>query len=137
MESELYIPGRLTVKFRRYFVELSLSMVAYSVVLIVSLSLLRHGHVRGAAATVVALLPMVPALGACCAIVRHMRRLDEYQQRVQLEALALASAGTAFLTFSYGFLENVGFPLVSMFAVWPVMAALWVASLAVCRWRYA
>ncbi|TBU72195.1 hypothetical protein DNK10_21850 [Pseudomonas daroniae] len=40
-------------------------------------------------------------------------------------ALAITFVGTALLTFSYGFLEVAGFPRLSMFFVWPVLASLW------------
>jgi len=116
---------------------LSGGFLVYAAALVVSLTLLRHGAVHGAAATAVAVAPMLPAAGVCWAILRQLRRIDEFQRRLQLEALSMAFAGTAFLTFGYGFLENVGYPPASMFVVWPIMAVLWVVSLFVCRRRYA
>ena len=58
------------------------------------------------------------------------------QRKLQLEALAMAFAGTALITFGYGFLEGAGLPKLSMFVVWPIMAALWVIGVTVGRWRY-
>jgi hypothetical protein len=57
------------------------------------------------------------------AIARHLGRLDEYLRRNLLESFALAAALTAGLTFSYGFLETAGYPRLSMFSVWMVLAA--------------
>jgi hypothetical protein len=65
-----------------------------------------------------------------------MRRMDELQMRIQFEALGFAFAGTAILTFSYGFLEGLGYPKLSMFMVWPILAVLWVVGLVLARRRY-
>lgn len=81
------------------------------------------------------LAPMLPAIFLCVVIIRMIRRMDEMQRKLQAEALALAFAGTALLTFGYGFLEGVGLPRLSMFAVWPVMAGLWVVGVLVGRLR--
>ena len=40
------------------------------------------------------------------------------------------------LTFSYGFLEGLGYPKLSMFTVWPILAVLWVVGLVLARRRY-
>ena len=72
----------------------------------------------------------------CWAIVRMMRTLDEMHLRIQFEALGFAFAASALLTFSYGFLENVGFPHISWICVWPVMGLMWMIGLALARRRY-
>ncbi|MGE7371255.1 hypothetical protein ACQKKX_19645 [Neorhizobium sp. NPDC001467] len=120
----------------RFFVEFGVSMGAYMAVLIASILLVAAGTVTGIWATVVSLLPMLPALGVAVAVMRQLRASDELQQRIQLEALSLAFAGTALMTFSYGFLENVGFPKLSMFYVWPLMAVLWIIGGIVSNRRF-
>ena len=84
----------------------------------------------------VAVLPMIPIVFALVAWVRSFRRMDELQQRIALEALAFAFGGTAFITFSYGFLQDAGFPDLNWFYVWPIMAGLWTIGdlLAKRRW---
>ncbi|MXN19731.1 hypothetical protein GR170_18005 [Pseudooceanicola sp. GBMRC 2024] len=122
---------------RRSMIEIALAMTAYVVVLVLSLLLLARGgigHPGGRIA--VSLLPVLPALGIFWVTLRDLARLDEMQRRIALEALALAYGATALLTFSYGLLENVGFPRLSMFAVWPVMGALWVLGKIIAQWRY-
>jgi hypothetical protein len=121
---------------KQYLRELLGSIAAYAVVLVISIQLLTNNVGGAALRPVIALLPMLPALGVIAAIIRHLKRIDELEQRIQLEALAIAFMGTAFLTFSYGFLENVGFPHISWFAVWPIMAVLWLLGLLVARRRY-
>ena len=69
--------------------------------------------------------------------VLRLRRLDEFQQRVQLEALAIAFAGTGVLGTLYGFLVNAGLPDIEWGAVvWPVMVGLWAVSLLIVNRRY-
>ena len=110
----------------RFFVEFGASMTSYVVILVASVFLLGSGTVTGPWATIVSLIPMLPALFVVIVVMRQLRASDELQQRIQLEALSLAFAGTALITFSYGFLENVGYPKLSMFYVWPLMASLWI-----------
>ena len=56
------------------------------------------------------------------------------QRRRLLESIGLAFAISAALTFSYGFLETAGFPRLSMFTVWIVMAgSLALVTLLRCR----
>lgn len=121
---------------RRYVLELGAWFCAYALMLTGSLWLLRHGVEGEVMRIAVSLSPMLPGIGVCWAILRQLRRMDELQQRLQLEALAIAFAGTALITFSYGFLENAGLPQLSMFAVWPLMAALWVAGILIGTLRY-
>jgi hypothetical protein len=69
--------------------------------------------------------------------VRSMRRLDEMQQRIQLEALALAFFGTGVLGATYGFLEGAGLPLIDWGAsIWPVMIGLWALGVLIASRRY-
>jgi hypothetical protein len=121
---------------KQYLRELLGSIAAYVVVLVISTQLLTNNIGGAALRPLVAFLPMLPAVLVIAAIIRHLRRIDELEQRIQLEALALAFMGTAFLTFSYGFLEIVGFPHISWFAVWPIMAVLWLLGVLVARRRY-
>jgi peptidoglycan biosynthesis protein MviN/MurJ (putative lipid II flippase) len=122
---------------KRYAWELGASLALYGLVLTASLLALRgdaiaHEGLRLA----ISLAPMVPCGLTCWALLRQMRRLDELGLRIQFEAVGFAFAATAMLTFGYGFLENVGFPRLSLFVVWPLMASCWGAGLALSTWRY-
>jgi hypothetical protein len=68
------------------------------------------------------------------AVARQVRRMDEYQRSVMLETIAVAFAITGGVTFTYGFLENAGYPRLSMFTVWGVMGVSWMASTLFRRW---
>lgn len=121
---------------RRYAFEFVGAMTAYALVLVASLLALNAMPHDSAWRVPVSLLPMLPCVLTLWAVVRQTRRMDELQMRVQFEAIGFAFAGTALLTFSYGFLENVGMPRLSMFFVWPVMAVLWMIGGQISARRY-
>jgi hypothetical protein len=58
-------------------------------------------------------------------IARQFQRSDEFVRLRSLESIALAAGVTAGVTFTYGFLEQAGFPKLSMFTVWGVMGFTW------------
>ncbi len=120
---------------RSYFKELIAAFVAYGVVLIASIAII-NAQPEAPWRFAVALLPIIPAIGVLVGILRQMGRLDELQRRIHFEAIAFAFAGTALLTFSYGFVENVGLPHLSWFFVWPIMASLWVIGTGIATRRY-
>jgi hypothetical protein len=122
---------------KRYTVELCAALAAYLVLLVGSIQLLQHAAPPAPWRDLVALAPMLACAGVCWAILRQFRRVDELVRRIQFEALAFAFGGTAMLTFSYGFLEGLGYPRLSMFAIWPLMAVLWVVGGVIARRRYA
>lgn len=120
----------------RYLVLMFIGFAAYAVTLIASQMLLAHGAESTVVLVLVSLAPMLPAIFICGVIIRSIAELDEMQRKVQFEALALAFAGTALITFGYGFLEGTGLPKLSMFVVWPVMASLWFGGVIFGTVRY-
>lgn len=125
------------MKPAQYFKELGLSLLAYTGVLVGSISWLNSQKDMATPwRDLLALSPMLPGALVVWAILRQLSRLDELQRRVQFEALAMAFAGTAFISFSYGFLEGLGYPRLSMFVVWPLMAGLWMLGLVLASRRY-
>jgi hypothetical protein len=118
---------------RAYNREFLSAMTIYVVMLTVSIRWGR-GMEDGVLRTVVLTSPMVGFMLALWAVVRQMRRIDEYVRQTMLENLAIAAGVTAGLSFTYGFLETAGFPKLTMFAVWPVMGAAWGLMTAIrCR----
>lgn len=120
----------------RSFAYLLSGLAAYAAVLILSQRILAGTGHGVTIATLLALAPIVPALFICGVVVQSIRKLDEMQRKLQLEALAIAFAGTALITFSYGFLEGNGLPKISMFAVWPLMSVLWFTGVMVGHLRH-
>jgi hypothetical protein len=109
---------------RKYLIEFGSSMALYLAVLAVSLFIAKD-MAPGIARTLLLVAPLVPILLIVWAIARQFRRLDEFMRLRTLESLAIAAAVTAGVTFTYGFLENAGFPRLSMFWVWGVMGFVW------------
>ncbi|MGU3401139.1 hypothetical protein ACLBWS_15575 [Brucellaceae bacterium D45D] len=121
----------------RYLWEFAVSLLAYVIVLIISVIVLASLDIGPISRALLSLMPVIPGLAICWTIVRQLRCVDELQRKIQFEALGLAFAATAITTFSYGFLENVGFPKLTMFAVWPLMAAFWMIGYIISSRRYA
>lgn len=107
-------------------------------VIIVATALLAKTYPRGSAMRLT--LAGVQGIVTSVVIVSSMlklRELDEMQQRVQLEALAIAFAGTGVLATAYGFLVNAGLPNIDWGAlVWPTMVVLWALGLVIANRRY-
>jgi len=117
--------------FIRYFIEMLGGFFLYALILVISIDVGRPMP-KGIGRTLILVSPMIPFLLVVWVVVRQIRRLDEYQRLVTLENIAIAAGVTAGWTFTYGFLENAGFPLLSMFNVWPIMGFVW-AILAIVR----
>ena len=120
---------------RRWYREFLGSMVAYGVALFLA-DFLVDANPDAGWRYAIALLPVVPGSLIVLAAVRFHRRIDELQQRITLEAIALAFAGTAVITFTYGFVqEAVDLPRISWMWVWGVMGALWLVCDFIVRRR--
>lgn len=123
---------------RRYLREFVYSMIAY--ILTLSLSLIGLGSFAdapiNAARIGVALAPVVPILFMILSFLKYLNSIDELQQKIQLLAIGFAAGVTSLITFSYGFLENVGFPPISLLWVFPAMILLWGLGLAFISRRY-
>jgi len=135
MESILSTWG-VQMQNKQYLRALTTTLVVYGLVLVGSIELVTHASIISPWRDLVVLSPMIPACAVAWIVLRELRRMDELQRRIQLEALGFSFAGTALLTFSYGFLEDLGYARLSMFTVWPVLAALWVLGLVLARRRY-
>lgn len=115
---------------------LVIGLAAYAATLFLSQRLIASGVEGQTARILLSLSPMLPAAFICGAVVHSIRSLDEMQRKLQFEALAIAFAGTALITFGYGFLEGAGLPKLSMFVVWPLMATIWFIGVMVGRLRF-
>jgi chromate transport protein ChrA len=106
--------------------------------LVVGVALVARTYPRGSAVRIALAAIQGIATGAVIVIsMLRLRSLDEMQQRVQLEALAIAFAGTGVLATAYGFLVNAGLPDIDWGAmVWPTMVALWALGLVYANRRY-
>src|SRR5262245_38665255 len=96
------------------------------------------GFEKGSASRIA--LGAVQTVATAAVIVMSMwslRRLDELQQRIQLQALAIAFAGTGIVVTGYRWLEMAGLPEVDWGTfTWPLMAFLWAAGFLYSNRRY-
>ncbi|MEM8534933.1 MAG: hypothetical protein AAGF95_29100 [Chloroflexota bacterium] len=125
----------MTCTTHQYTRKFTIALLVYALTLSISLMLLKWNP-DSPLRVLFALLPMLPAGYLPIVLVRMLGKLDELQRRIQLEALGFAFGGTAVLTFGYGFLQNIGFPPLSWFLIWPIMASLWVIGKTYASWRY-
>jgi hypothetical protein len=109
---------------RRYFWELGLGFAFYIAVLWVCAQVSKQFD-AGLAQTLIALVTAIPVFLLVWVIARQFQRSDEFVRLRSLESIAVAAGVTAGLTFTYGFLEQAGFPRLSMFWVWGVMGFTW------------
>ena len=110
---------------KRYFKEFGISMGLYVVLLITSIMVLTNFKLPKTAQIVIALIPVIPTIFVVIAVMRALRDSDELQQKIQLQAVTFSAIVTGLITFSYGFLENVGFPHFPTLFVLPLVIALW------------
>jgi hypothetical protein len=109
---------------RRYFLELGGAMALYLVGIAGPLSLaepLESGWMR----TFLLIATAIPVFIVVWVIARQFRRTDEFVRLRALEGIAFAGGITAGLALTYGLLETVGFPKLSMFWVWASMGIFW------------
>ena len=121
---------------KRYTREFIISMVAYAAILIASISAIKNIEMTQPLKIIVALMPAVPVTFVLIAVMRNIKDSDELQQRVHLLATTFSAALTGLITFTYGFLENLGFPKFSTFLVLPMLFFFWGISLAWFSKRY-
>ena len=120
---------------RTYMRQFLTAMALYVVFVIVSVGLI--GRMDQTLWRIpVALLPIIPAGFALRAFIRYLNNVDELVQKMQLNAIAIAAGATGMITFSYGFLENAGFPQLSWTFIFPMMIAIWGIALIVVERRY-
>ena len=111
------------------------AMIAYAVVVLVSVFLLNHGPSEAWWRIPLALTPIIPIFFAVWAFLRYFHRIDELQQRIQLEAFALSFGVTCVVTFGYGLLEYIGFPALNWTWVPTFMMAFWgIGTIVASRW---
>jgi len=123
---------------KRYLREFIYSMIAYVLTLIPSIIAVNSlkDYPFAPARVLVALTPVVPVAFMVYFFIRYLNNIDELQQRIQLMSIGFAAGTTGLLTFSYGFLENVGFPRLSLLWVFPIMILLWGLGQAFVSRRY-
>jgi hypothetical protein len=116
-------------------IEIGLALLAYMMVLVGSVTVLR-ANPDASWRYIVAVVPALPAATVVFLFVRRLSRTDERQKRIQTEAFGFALGATALITFTYGFLEGAGMPHLNWTFILPLIAVLWGVGTAIFTFRY-
>jgi len=104
------VPDKLKPVEQRYAREMIVAGLLYTVIVIAGAYATRL-DVPHWVIVIAAIAPMLPALMMLRAYITFVNGIDEFQRRIQSEAVMIAAGVTAFGIFSYGFLEEwAGFP---------------------------
>ena len=120
---------------KRYLKEFGASMAAYTVMVPVSIRLLK-GHEHTPLGYTIAFLPIIPSALAMWAFMRMFRGLDELQRRIQFEAVAFSFLATCLITLTWAFQQNAGLPRFDVSWVAPLLILLWGLGLGIAKRRY-
>jgi hypothetical protein len=122
---------------RRYRRDVAITGALYVALVFGAALAIRYYDLPQWAVIVLSLAPVAPALMMLRAYIVFTRSMDEFQRRVQSEALIIASGVIVFATFAYGFLEEwADFPHVPLIWVFPAFCAAWGAATVFVRRRY-
>jgi hypothetical protein len=116
-------------------IELALALLAYLMVLVGCAIAVQANPTAGWRYLVV-MLPAAPAGLALWLFVRWLRRLDEMQKRIQVQAFGFSLGATGLMAFSLGFLEGAGVPHINWVFVVPIEGLAWGVGTLLFTLRY-
>lgn len=120
---------------KRYTQEFIPAMLAYAVVTMASVWLLKH-HGQSPLRFLIAVTPVIPAAVAMWAAIRYFRGVDELQRRIQFEGLAFSFLATCLIALTWGFLQNAGLPHADVIWIAPLLVFLWGVGGCIASRRY-
>ncbi|HEY3859883.1 MAG TPA: hypothetical protein VGM47_09795 [Gammaproteobacteria bacterium] len=122
---------------RRQKRQVMIAMCFYAVLLLSCVYLIKHAAPTPSLKVVLALIPTLPVIWVMWSLYVFLEHADELQRRVHLTSLSLAAGVTAFLTLTYGFLEDfAGFPHIPAWWTFVIIDMVWGASSCVLWCRY-
>lgn len=130
------VPDKMKPVAQRYAREMIVASLVYTAVVFVGATLTRL-DVPHWVIVIAAIVPIVPALMMLRAYITFVNGIDEFQRRIQSEAVMIAAGITGFGSFTYGFLEEwAGFPHLPLIWVLPILIGSWGAALCIIRMKY-
>ena len=106
---------------RRYQREMLISMAVYVVLIIASFWCIRHFELPTAGRALLALLPVIGIAMWARAQMRYLAGCDELQQKIELQAIAMASALLVFGSFPLGLLASA-----NVFSISGKIVLIWI-----------
>lgn len=122
---------------RRYTRDMLVASLVYSVFVFAGAYGIRHFDLPQWAIVCIALAPLLPAMLMLRAYAVFVNAVDEFQRRIQSEAITIAAGIVGFGSFAYGFLEEwAGFPHLPLIWILPALIGVWGVALCLIRLRY-
>jgi hypothetical protein len=122
---------------RRYRRNMAIAAALYVFLVFAAALAIRNLELPQWLVIVLALAPTAPALLMLRAYLVFTRAMDEFQRRLQSEALIIATAIILFSSFAYGFLEEwADFPHLPLIWVFPAFAFVFGIVHILVRRRY-
>lgn len=122
---------------RRYARDMLIAALLYSAVVFAGAYAIRYLDMPQWAVILAALAPLAPALLMLRAYATFLNGIDEFQRRLQTDAMMISAAVVGFGSFAYGFLEEwAGFPHLPLIWVLPALIGIWGLAACVVRLRY-
>ncbi|QGZ95768.1 hypothetical protein [Terricaulis silvestris] len=122
---------------RRYTREMLTAAGIYSVFVFAGAYAVRNLDLPQWAVIAASLAPLLPALLMLRAYATFLRGIDEFQRRIQTDAILIAAAIVGFGSFAYGFLEEwADFPHLPLIWVFPALIGTWGLAACIIRLRY-
>lgn len=130
--------GRIGPVMKRYRRRLAAAMIAYFLVLIGSLSLLRGDHLSGPLLWIVAAAPAMPILGVLVTMGLYLKEEpDEFERMIHVEAMLWGLGAVLGVSTVWGFLANAEVvPAPPLFLIFPLFCLTWGFSQPLIRRRY-
>ncbi len=120
---------------RRYAIRFTAAMGVYGALILAVMPIVKRDGPMWAKVLLV-MLPLLAVLYALSECLRFMRSLDEFQIRLQFEAVGIAAAFTCIFCFAWGLLEIAGAPKIPVVLVMPIFCTSYgVGIMLACR-RY-
>lgn len=116
-----------------------ISVVLFVLTYFIARIVLKQEDAAGSLRVLAALMPIAPFVWMLREIIKGVRGMDELEQRIQLEALAVAFPLTLILLMTLGLLEiAIQLPPgdLSYRHVWAMLPTLYIAGLVIARKRY-
>ena len=132
-DSHRWLDDPKNCRHTRHFI---LGVVWYSVTLMTVITLINARFEESILRYFLILIPVPGALWTIYSSIQLVRNMDELAQKIHTEAAMISALVTAALTFTYGFLELMGFPKMMTFLFFPTMIALWGIFTPFVRRRY-
>jgi len=125
------------IAHRHHRVRVIVAMSIYVLLLLGSVYYIKHQHPTGPLLVTFALAPTLPVIWVMWSLYVYLTQADELQRRVHLTSLSMAAGVTAFLTLTYGFLEDfAGFPHIAAWWTFIVIDMVWGVTSCVLWCRY-